>query len=51
MNDYTAEITGQIREEVLVHGAREIAERTNISEATIREIAPEEARKWDKAHR
>jgi hypothetical protein len=49
MDDYTAEITEPIRQEVLVHGAAKVAERTGISEAAIREIAPEEAKRWDKA--
>ena len=48
MDDYTAEITEPIRQEVKVHGAAEVSERTGISEAAIREIAPEEARRWDK---
>ena len=47
MDDYTAEITEPIRQEVKVHGAAEVAERTGISEAAIREIAPEEAKRWD----
>jgi hypothetical protein len=47
MDDYTAEITQDIRNEVKVHGAQEVSERTGISEAAIREIAPEEAKRWD----
>jgi len=47
MDDYTAEITEPIRQEVEVHGAAEAAARTEISEAAIREIAPDEARRWD----
>ena len=49
MDDYTAEITEAIRQEVLVHGSQEVSERTNIGEAAIREIAPEESKRWDEA--
>jgi hypothetical protein len=50
MDDYTAEITKPIRQEVLVHGAAEVAERLGVSESCVRELSPEEARKWDEAH-
>ena len=49
MDDYTAEITQDIRNEVKVHGAAEVAERTGISEAAIREVAPEESQAHDRA--
>lgn len=49
-NEYIQEIIGQVWEEVEVHGAREIAERLGVSEACVRELAPEQARAHDEAH-
>ena len=37
----------QIRQEVLVHGAAEVARVLGMDETKVREIAPEEARRWD----
>ena len=49
MDEYTAEITEPIRQEVKVHGTREVAERTGLSEECLQEIASREAAAYDQA--